>query len=73
MRIRTDDNFEGIVIGHGWMNRKQTITCETFDNPPIARMCYRHQVIEFQLKSGDWIPYRAIREKYLSNKVSMKN
>lgn len=67
MRIRTDDNFEGFVIGHGWMNRKQTIAYETFDNPPIARMCYRYQVIEFQLKSGDWVPYRALCEKRLDN------
>ena len=72
MRIRTDDNYVGIVTGHGWRNRKQTINYETLDNPPISRLCYRHQITEFQLKSGEWVPYKEIREKHLSNTGSMK-
>ncbi|MGG1671513.1 hypothetical protein ACIFOE_12840 [Paenibacillus sp. NRS-1783] len=67
MRIRTDDNYEGIVTGRGWKNRKQTISYETLDNPPTSRLCYRYQVTEFQLKSGEWIPYKKIREKHLSD------
>lgn len=66
-RIRTDDNYEGVVTGHGWKNKKQTISYETLDNPPLTRMCYRDQVVEFQTRFGEWIPYKEIREKHLSN------
>ncbi|MDR6779481.1 hypothetical protein J2W98_003761 [Paenibacillus peoriae] len=66
MTIRTDDGSEGIVRGHGWKNRKQTIGYETLDKPSNPRLCYRYQVTEFQSKNGDWIPYREIREKHLS-------
>ncbi|MDY8021142.1 hypothetical protein [Paenibacillus polymyxa] len=66
MTIRTDDGSEGIVRGHGWKNRKQTIGYETTNNPPLFRLCYRYQVTEFQLKNGEWIPYREIMEKRLN-------
>lgn len=67
MRICTEDNFEGIVTGHGWRNRKQTLSYKTLDEPSISRLCFRHQVIEFRSEDdGEWIPYRKIREKQLS-------